>query len=655
MDYLMKKINILFLLLIAASLLSSRVSAQGKSLVDSLKFMLKNPPNDSVETRWVNSLFGLYMSIDMDSALYFGERAKELAEKTQDSVLIASNTLNFGGYYWYQSDFTKAMECYVRAAAIFDKLGSETDKADAQLNIALIYLVMGEGSKSKPFFHKVFEVYKKNEYWNGLSTAYQYLGAIYEEEANYDSAIYCFENCIDYAGRSKMIANQAWGYSGLGEAYQKKGQFDKARKYQLESLKIEEQLGNTPGMLQSYIALGSLEEQMGNLTQAENYFKKAEAMPELQSDLISQRNLYQEMVKLYETTGEITKAYHSYQKHVAVLDSIKNSEDLAKINELNEKYESEKKANEILSLQKDRELDQLTLEKERSQKTIFIISSVVFLLLSSGLVFGYIQLRKSKNQIDKRNEMITKINKALNRSQDELIASNKTKDKFFALIAHDLRGPITSMQGIGRMLAFYKKKGDEARINELIKQVDQSASSVNLLLDNLLKWALSQTDGLNYQPEKVQLMPLLDEIQIIFDEALKAKHLELQIINEGNLSVLADHNMISTVIRNLVSNAIKFSLPGGSIFINVEEKEGTAIIAVVDSGHGMPQETIHKIFNDQPVASTQGTLKEKGTGLGLVLCREFVKKHDGDLEIDSSDKGTTVSFQLALVHEPESV
>ena len=166
---------------------------------------------------------------------------------------------------------------------------------------------------------------------------------------------------------------------------------------------------------------------MGNLSSAERYYLRAESMPDLQGDLISQRNLYQELVKLYEATGDVSKAYTSYKKHVAALDSIKNSEDLATIKELNEKYESEKKANEILTLQKDKELSQVSLEKERTQKLFFIIATVLFVLLSSGLVFGYFQLRKSNKQIEKRNEMITKINKALNKSQDDLIASNKTK------------------------------------------------------------------------------------------------------------------------------------------------------------------------------------------------------------------------------------
>jgi signal transduction histidine kinase len=648
MGYLMKRVAglLLFLSLYLGSLFGN---AQGLSLVDSLKTMLKNPPNDSVETRWVNSLFGLYISFDLDSALYFGERAKQLAEQVQDSVLIASNTLNFGGYYWYQSDFTKAMECYVKAAAIFDKLGSQTDVADAQLNIAILHLVLGQPKKAKPFFQDVIRVYEKHNYYNGLSNAYNHLGVVYDEEANYDSAIYCFENCVVAAKKSKMLVNESWGYSGLGEIYKKQGRYAKAREYQMRSLKLEEQMGNATGVLQSYILLGSLEKQMGNLTAAEGFFNKAQAMPELKSDFLSQRNLYQQLVQLYEARGETANAYESYQKQVAAIDSIKNSEDLAVINELNEKYESEKKANEILTLQKDRELSKLTLDKERTQKLLFGGASLLFLILSGAMIFGYVQLKKSKSELDKQNRLVTKINKALNKSQDELIASNKTKDKFFALIAHDLRGPVTSMQGIGRMLSFYTKKGDEDRINQLIEQVDQSATSVNHLLDNLLKWALSQTNGLNFQPAIFEIRRLVEECMIIFAEGLKAKEITVDVNVQDNMMVEADYNMISTVLRNLLSNAMKFSPVGGHIKLAINENGHLAEIIVSDSGAGMAEETIQKIKKNQPVESQRGTQEEKGTGLGLVLCQEFVRKHHSDLRISSSQEGTSISFQLALV------
>jgi signal transduction histidine kinase len=629
-------------------------NAQGVSLVDSLKTMLKNPPNDSVKTRWTNSLFGLYLTIDMDSALYFGNQAKALAEGLQDSVLIASNTLNFGGYYWYQSDFTKAMECYVKAAAIFDKLGSKTDMADAQINIATIYLMLGDNNKAKPFYFKAVDVYLAYDYFTGLSTTFNYLGYVYHEEGKLDSAIYYFEKCVFYAKKAKLITNEAQGISGLGEVYQKLGNFAKARDYKMESLRIDEKLGNKIGIMQSYIQLGGLEKLLGNIQAAESYFEKALATPEVKKDFPSQFKLYQLLTQLYEDQGDINRAYQSYKMMVAANDSLKNSEDLAVINELNEKYESEKKAIEIASLQKDQELSKLTLEKERNQKWVFGGASILFLFISGGLILGYSQLKKSKSELDNQNQLVTKINKALNKSQDELIASNKTKDKFFALIAHDLRGPVTSMQGIGKMLSYYSKKGDENRINQLIEQVDQSATSVNHLLDNLLKWALSQTNGLNFQPAIFEVKTLVEECVSIFDEGFKAKEITLVVSIEKDMLVEGDYNMISTVLRNLVSNAMKFSPVGGEVIIAIEENADMAKITVTDSGRGMTDEMMEKIRGNQPLESTRGTQDEKGTGLGLVLCQEFIKKHNSELSIATSANGTAISFSLQLLQVSES-
>ncbi len=278
-------------------------------------------------------------------------------------------------------------------------------------------------------------------------------------------------------------------------------------------------------------------------------------------------------------------------------------------------------------------------------------ASVLFLLLSTAMIFGYFQLKKSKNQIDKQNKLVTKINKALNKSQDELLAANKTKDKFFALVAHDLRGPVTSMQGIGRMLSFYRKKGDEERIDQLIEQVDQSSASVNHLLDNLLKWALSQTNGLNFQRGAFETKGLVEECMTIFAEGIKAKEIAVSVEMKGDLMVEADYNMISTVLRNLLSNALKFSPVGGTIKLSVSEQEDYAEITVTDSGQGMPEETIRKIQGNEPVESTRGTQDEKGTGLGLVLCQEFIRLHGQQLHISSSNQGTSISFQLQLAHQ----
>jgi signal transduction histidine kinase len=259
----------------------------------------------------------------------------------------------------------------------------------------------------------------------------------------------------------------------------------------------------------------------------------------------------------------------------------------------------------------------------------------------------FVQTRKQKREVEIRNRTISEINDQLTNSEQALTLSNQAKDKLFALVAHDLRGPVTSLQGIGRMLDFYIKKGDPERLAMLVGQIDQSANSVNHLLDNLLKWALSQTQGVNYHPISFNLNNMANDCVHLFEEASRAKQLVISAHFTENVSVLADQNMISTVIRNLLSNAIKFSPNGGEINIAAELLKDHVIVTVSDQGKGIAQATIDQILGNKMVTSTNGTNGEKGTGLGLALTRDFVQLHGYDLIIHSQiDKGTAISFKL---------
>lgn len=623
--------------------------AQVNSLADSFKILLKHPPNDSLEARWNNSLFGLYLNIDMDSALYFAEQAKQIGERIQDQRLLASNMLNYGSYYWYKSDFPKAMKSYTEAASIFEELGIETDVADARNNIATIYLVLGELDKAQPYFQSATKIYQRNSYNSGLVSSWHYLAYILESKQVYDSAIYYWNKSLALAKKLNFITQQAWANSGLGEAHKNLGEYAKARNYQIESLRLEKLQGNTVGILQSYIELGSLEKELGNFQNAENYFAKANAMGHLKNDFISQSHLFQEYVDLYEKQGNIAMAYESFKKLAASNDSLKNSDNRSKIEELNEKYESKKKENEIITLQKDNQLAALILDKEKNQKFIFGIASLIFLILTSVMFFGYLQIKKSRNLLDSQNKIITQFNEELTHTKKSLTHSNQTKDKLFALVAHDLRGPITSLNGIGMMLTHYHKKGEMQKVEELIQHVDKASGSVNHLLDNLLKWALSQTEQLKFEPVIFSLRSLIEDCQEAFLEVATAKGISIESNVHSNLQIKADYNMVSTVIRNLVSNAIKFSPSETKVMINVLTKEENVLIEVKDMGNGIPEQTIEHILKNEPSSSTLGTRGEKGTGLGLTLCKEFIEFHGEELAIRLPETGgTVISFHLPL-------
>ncbi|MEO9474618.1 MAG: tetratricopeptide repeat-containing sensor histidine kinase [Cyclobacteriaceae bacterium] len=548
----------------------------------------------------------------------------------------------------------KALEYCLKALDFAKRVKDEELMLNLLNSLGTLHLITGDYPNSAAYYRRYIGEAKANNDLEKVAVGNLNIGNALSEDLQEDSARYFYEKALDIARDLNLKTVEAYALGNLAYLFVESGDIEKAIEYQKAGLKIEETTNDNIAMIDSHNVLATCYAKLGNPQQAIDHYQKAKKIALAINAKFKMLDLLFEGQQVFAYLGDFPTAYAISRKYQHLNDSLLNARRNAQFAELREKYETEQKEAKIEHLEEVKKIADLEIAQRRSENIALVVVVVLLLVVAVFIFVFLIQAKKRRKEIEARNETITKINKALNKSQDALIASNKTKDKFFALIAHDLRGPVTSMQGIGRMLAYYNKKGDEARINQLIEQVDQSASSVNHLLDNLLKWALSQTDGLNYQPTAIGLAPLIEEIRIIFEEAVKAKEIDLKIEQEEGVAVEADYNMISTVIRNLLSNAIKFSPPRGSIRLSISENETAAVITVSDSGQGMPQETIDKIFTDQPVSSTRGTLNEKGTGLGLVLCQEFVRKHGGELNITSSDSGTSISFQLTLTQQTQT-
>jgi signal transduction histidine kinase len=229
----------------------------------------------------------------------------------------------------------------------------------------------------------------------------------------------------------------------------------------------------------------------------------------------------------------------------------------------------------------------------------------------------------------------------------ELKKLNAEKDKFFSIIAHDLKSPFNSILGFSELLLETVKKKDCESINEYSDIINKSSKRAMNLLENLVEWSLSQTGRMNFNPEYLEMVNLINEIVLLFSDMVKQK--SIKIIKELPKTALlfADKAMINTVLRNLISNAIKFTNPGGEIKVTIHEKQNELLISVMDTGVGIKKDRFEELFQIDKNHSTQGTKNEKGTGLGLILCKEFIEKHEGKLWIESEvDKGSTFYFTI---------
>jgi signal transduction histidine kinase len=235
----------------------------------------------------------------------------------------------------------------------------------------------------------------------------------------------------------------------------------------------------------------------------------------------------------------------------------------------------------------------------------------------------------------------------LRKSEKRLKELNATKDRFFSIIAHDLRSPMVSLISVIRYIRDeYGSLSDSERL-KFIKEIDLVSNRTVSLLDNLLDWAKCQTGDMMYRPEKYRLKDLLLEATVPLESYARAKHIELRVAGVNDLCIFGDRNMIITVIRNLLSNAIKFSNPNSNVSIEVSERNDQIELKIKDTGIGIEPKNIGKLFKIEEHFTRLGTEREKGTGLGLILCKNFITLHGGDIWLESEwQKGTTFHFTV---------
>lgn len=251
--------------------------------------------------------------------------------------------------------------------------------------------------------------------------------------------------------------------------------------------------------------------------------------------------------------------------------------------------------------------------------------------------------RHIRNQANKLEDQAEK----LKLTNEELEKLNATKDRFFSIIAHDLRNPINAILGFSELLSInYEDIADEKKI-ELNKIIYQSTKNVNNLLENLLQWSRSQTNRIKFEPVLFDISGIINENLILAKPNIRKKSLIINTELDSKNMVFADKNMTSAIIRNLLTNSIKFSNSLGEIIIATNNKDGFLEITVADKGIGMQEEVAKNLFRIDMAHSTYGTSGEKGTGLGLVICKEFIDKHGGTISVETEpNKGSKFKFTL---------
>ena len=271
------------------------------------------------------------------------------------------------------------------------------------------------------------------------------------------------------------------------------------------------------------------------------------------------------------------------------------------------------------------------IESQIMNMTFFHLMVLTFGIV--GLLFFYKQVNRLFLIIKNKNT--------------ELLGLNATKDKLFSIIAHDLKSPVSSILGLSSLIMEDSKSSEATDADLYIRGINSAAKNTYNLLDNLLVWARTQTGKMEFAPEALNLKHVIKEVIELYKSAAVAKNIVIECPHTESIEIHADKNMILTVLRNLLSNAIKFSNPNGVVKIIITSDKAFVFVTVADHGVGIAENILKELFDPGHNFSTKGTMKEEGTGLGLVLCKEFVEKHGGEIWVKSElGKGSDFTFSL---------
>lgn len=687
-----RSIGILFICLLV---LLNSTNIKADISIDTNLVSIRNMPNDTIKVLELAKLAKKYTKFQTDTSLILGKDALRLAQSLDYDYGVAYSLYVLGVAYKYYGDFDKSIDCSQKGLEIFENLNNKSYKGlslnslgtlykrkgdyeaslssflqglaifnelkDSSLissiinNIAVLYLEMKEYEKALEFQLQNLEIKKKLELHDKIPVVLINIGTIYLKKQEYKIALDYYKEAIDLIPIEVNNYDKLLLLHNMGTIYSTTGRYSEANYYYLKALELEQKIGEKLLKISTLKGIGIVLIKTGKFSEGEKYLIESFLLAKEVGALQKQSEIALNLCRFYENQKQYKNSLIYSKLHTELKDSILDLEKIKQITSLEQKYEAEKREHQIASLEKEQALQQLEItnkELENRKKSLqrnALIIAVIFVLL----IAGYYRLDNKKRKkinvlLKKQNKKIFNQRKEIAQQNEKLIESNKTKDKLFQIIAHDLRSPLVSIDSLTQLIPYWVEEQDYESLKKLSINLELSVNNVLSLIDNLLNWALNQQGEFPYKPERLRLKENILETIEIYRYIAEIKKIELKLTISKDAMVFADKNMLFTVMRNLLNNAVKFTPEKGKIEVGIDYNKQFAKVWVKDSGIGIPVEKKEMVFQLAD-GNGKGTKGESGNGLGLFFCKEFVAMNNGDIFIESdTGKGTTITFTIPL-------
>ncbi len=617
---------------------------QVQSHIDSLEKLLETAsPEERVQL--FCQISELYWQRSYDTSLLMAIHANNIAGELDDPALMATSLYMIGNAHYLLGDFPTSMDYYLQALGLREELGDSNTIAGSYNNIGAVYLKMHDDRQALEYFKKAGELFRALGDEHQLFFILNNIGAVYMESEILDTAFQYFQNAYEIADHTGNEVNQSVSLANMGETALAMGLYSRSEEYQRKAYEISHKLGDKGMMATIQSNLGRLYLKTGKMPEALQAFQESLILAkDIHSATIVQDN-YKNLSEFYSLSGDQEKALHFYRLYDLIKDSILSQEGLMKIKELELKSNARSLEQEIQLLRMENEIQSL-----KQTRLKYGIASLTVITLALILVFIiYHQRNRFKREttriLGEKNLLLEKANRKLQESEKHLKELNSTKNKFFSIIGHDLRNPLNALLGFSELISGNSREYSSEEIQKYSQIINDAAKNIHMLIENLLEWSRSQSGSIEFNPRSSDLYPLVEGIIRIFQIQAEKKDITINMEIAKEMKIYADLNLLSTIIRNLVSNAVKFTTKKGRVLVSAEDTNEGVSVSVKDTGTGMTGEQLDTIFSLVHEPSTPGTAEEKGTGLGLILCKEFVDKHGGRIWAESEPgKGSTFTI-----------
>jgi signal transduction histidine kinase len=596
---------------------------------------------DNTKNRWskadavFNKGVALWHLGNIDESGKYYDDAIKIYKELNDSLSLIKVFNSQAINYQMKGNVDLAFETFLRSLDYAKKMRDNATVFNTLLNIGIMYDNNSNYDKCLQYYN---EALKYAEYTDKSSLALlqSYIAEVYLTLKNYEKAEEYLKQAMENSKLSNDTNSLIWAYSSLGRIELDKKNFSKAENYFKESLTLAKQSEFKLEIIHSLTDLGKFYSSTNRFKEAESYLIEALRLSEEINSLSDQNVVNGELASLYYKKQDYKKAYDYHQKYKVSNDSLFILSNSEKLLELQAKHELK---------QKERETELLLNENVLQKKIILsqrIIALVIALLAIVSIIFIWVLLRnrnnilKAKNLLQNKNEEIESNRIEISKKNEVLAGLNATKDKFFSIIAHDLRNPIAAFVNISELLESEFDRMSDNDKKEIISQMNSSSKNLIMLLENLLTWARLSNNKIDIYPERLFIKDVLESSIYPYLQSAQNKKIKINVDVPGALLIKTDRFIIQTIIGNLINNAIKFSNQHSEVNISVLNSNGTHKLVVKDQGIGIEESQLRNIFVLGKVSTGRGTMGEGGTGLGLVLVKELVEKLNWHIEVKSN-------------------